>query len=145
MIQISQRADYAFFLLGLLARSKQPVALKSLAEEHDMSFQYLQEVAQQLRRAGFICSTRGTHGGYHLDIDPAEVSVLEIIHALEGTQFSGTCQAAAGNSENLKKQHSCARASACPSKEGLALLKNKMLGLLAEVTLADMFAQKVTS
>ncbi|MFO0703092.1 MAG: Rrf2 family transcriptional regulator [Candidatus Andersenbacteria bacterium] len=134
MINLSRKSDYGFYLLTLLAEDGGALSLRQVAEQHDLSFQYLQEVAQTLRRAGFLSAARGARGGYRLSKPAGEVSALEVIAALEGAFFAETCMSSDGS-------YQCVRADRCRSKRGLSALKEKVLGVLATTSLADIVAE----
>lgn len=63
---------------------KGPVPLKSVAERHDLSEHYLEQLIAPLRNAGLVRSTRGAYGGYKLAKSPEEISAGDVIRVLEG-------------------------------------------------------------
>lgn len=68
-----------------LARSgDSPVPVKELAERRDIPDQFLEQLFSTLRRAGLLTSHRGSKGGYTLARTAAEITVLEVVQALDG-------------------------------------------------------------
>lgn len=135
MLNLSRKSDYGFYLLALLAEEDGgALSLRQVAEANELSFQYLQEVAQELRRAGLLKAARGARGGYRLARPAGEISALEVVAALEGAFFAETCMATNGG-------YDCVRADRCLSSRGLTSLKEKVLGLLATTSLADIVAK----
>jgi Rrf2 family transcriptional regulator, cysteine metabolism repressor len=61
-----------------------PTSLKSIAQEHDLSEHYLEQLVSPLRNAGLVKSIRGAYGGYKLADDPKNVTAGDIIRVLEG-------------------------------------------------------------
>lgn len=61
-----------------------PTSLKSIAEKHDLSEHYLEQLASPLRNSGLIRSIRGAYGGYVLTRRPEEITAGEVIRVLEG-------------------------------------------------------------
>lgn len=61
-----------------------PLSLKEIAERQGLSEHYLEQLAAPLRRAGLVTSVRGAQGGYALGRPPQEITVGEILQALEG-------------------------------------------------------------
>lgn len=61
-----------------------PVMVRELAESQDISERYLEQILNTLRTAELVKSTRGARGGYELTRDPSEITIGEIIRALEG-------------------------------------------------------------
>jgi Rrf2 family cysteine metabolism transcriptional repressor len=61
-----------------------PTSLKSIAEKHQLSEHYLEQLVAPLRNAGLVKSVRGAYGGYVLTKPPEQISSGEIIRVLEG-------------------------------------------------------------
>lgn len=61
-----------------------PVSLKSIAEQHNLSVHYLEQLAAPLRNAGLIKSIRGAYGGYILAKEPKLIKAGDVIRVLEG-------------------------------------------------------------
>lgn len=83
-MQLTQHTDFGLRLLIVLARSeKGSVALPTFAAEQGLSYNHVAKVAQGLIRAGFITSQRGRNGGVTLARPPAELTVGQVVRALE--------------------------------------------------------------
>ena len=83
-MQLTQHTDFGLRLLIVLARSERgSIALPTFAAEQGLSYNHVAKVAQGLIRAGFITSQRGRNGGVTLARAPAELSVGEVVRALE--------------------------------------------------------------
>ena len=75
-----KRFDYALILLEYLKQKKGGfVDVRSVAKESNLPGAYLEKVAQELKRAGWLESRKGAGGGYRLVKDPASVSVETLI------------------------------------------------------------------
>ncbi len=61
-----------------------PTSLKSIAEKHQLSEHYLEQLIAPLRNAGLVKSIRGAYGGYILSKSPEEISSGDVIRVLEG-------------------------------------------------------------
>lgn len=61
-----------------------PIPLKSVAERHDLSEHYLEQLIAPLRNAGLVRSVRGAYGGYKLAKPPEDITAGDIIRVLEG-------------------------------------------------------------
>lgn len=85
MIKLSKLSDYAIVVLSLLARDRAKLMTASvLSASSGIPEPTVAKVLKLLSREGVIVSTRGVNGGYMLERDPAEISVTELISALEG-------------------------------------------------------------
>jgi Rrf2 family protein len=82
----STKAEYGVRLMVELGRQPDsgPVSLSSVAEAERLPLSYLEHLVAKLRRAGLVTSTRGAHGGYSLAHPATEITMLEVVEALEG-------------------------------------------------------------
>ncbi|SMO62982.1 cysteine metabolism transcriptional regulator CymR [Melghirimyces algeriensis] len=85
-MKISTRGRYGLtIMMDLAARyGEKPTSLKSVAERHNLSEHYLEQLVAPLRNAGLVKSVRGAYGGYKLSRSPEEITAGEIIRVLEG-------------------------------------------------------------
>ena len=93
---ISMKSRYAVRALTELARREEtqagrPVRLSEIAESREMPLQFLEQVFAALRRAGVVRSRRGAAGGYSLARPAAEITVLEVVAALDGLPSPAEC------------------------------------------------------
>jgi Rrf2 family protein len=85
MISVTSKSRYAVVAMAELARSgNRPVPIATLAERRGMPVQFLEQLFSTLRRAGFLEGHRGVKGGYTLARSAEEITVLEIVQALDG-------------------------------------------------------------
>ena len=85
MISVTSKSRYAVVALAELARSgKQPVPIATLAERRGMPVQFLEQLFSTLRRGGLLESHRGVKGGYTLARPPEQITVLDVVQALDG-------------------------------------------------------------
>ena len=85
MISVTSKSRYAVVALAELARSgTDPVPIGQIAERRGMPVQFLEQLFSTLRRAGILVSHRGAKGGYTLARPPEDITVLEVVQALDG-------------------------------------------------------------
>lgn len=86
MLTITSKSPYAVRALAELARtgSPGPVPIGEIARRRDIPVQFLEGLFATLRRAEILQSQRGVKGGYSFARRPEEVTVLEVVEALEG-------------------------------------------------------------
>ena len=86
MLTITSKSPYAVRALAELARSGSsgPVPIGEIARRRDIPVQFLEGLFATLRRAGILQSQRGVKGGYSFARQPEEVTVLDVVEALEG-------------------------------------------------------------
>jgi Rrf2 family protein len=68
-----------------------PAQIKDISRRQNISPRYLEQIFQDLKKAGLIKSRRGPQGGYQLARKPQEISVKDIIHATEGEMALVNC------------------------------------------------------
>ena len=86
MLTITSKSPYAVRALAELARAGTagPVPIGEIARRRGIPVQFLEGLFATLRRAGILQSQRGVKGGYSFARQPEEVTVLEVVEALEG-------------------------------------------------------------
>jgi Rrf2 family cysteine metabolism transcriptional repressor len=85
MISVTSKSRYAVVAMAELARSgSDPVPIAQIAERREMPVQFLEQLFSTLRRDGLLHSQRGVKGGYTLARPPEEITVLEVVQALDG-------------------------------------------------------------
>lgn len=86
MMKLSTRSTYG--LRAALALAVQhgaaPVTVAALAEENQIPRRYLEQILNRLRRRGLVVALRGPRGGYSLALEPARITVGDIVRAVEG-------------------------------------------------------------
>ena len=83
-MQISARADYAVRAMVALAADGETVKAESLADEQGLPRKFLEAILADLRRSGLVASQRGPDGGHRLARAADEISVADIMRAVEG-------------------------------------------------------------
>jgi Rrf2 family protein len=85
-MMFSTKSEYGVRVMVELARrgGDEPVALAEIADHEGLPLAYLEHLVARLRRAGLIVSRRGAHGGYLLAREPGQISMAEVVEALEG-------------------------------------------------------------
>lgn len=77
-------------------------ATKTLAEFHGVPKEYLSKALQALASAGIVVGTLGPTGGYRLAKKPQDISILDIVEAIEGKKKTFECEEIRNNSPCLK-------------------------------------------
>jgi Rrf2 family protein len=90
-VRVSTRGDYASrALLSLALRAQNaPTPVKELAERTGLPQPYLEQILLALKSEGLVVSKRGVGGGYLLAKDPSEITLAEIVTAVDGPIVAG--------------------------------------------------------
>ena len=86
-LNVSAKVHYACLAMLELAKhhiQPKPVRMRKLADAHGISSQFLVQILLQLKTAALVESTRGASGGYRLSRLPSEISIGDIVRAVEG-------------------------------------------------------------
>lgn len=134
-MRFSTREDYGMILMANLARrsSNAPVSLRQLAQEEQLSFLYLEQLAAKLKQKGLLVSQRGAQGGYRLARDPKEVTVGDVVRALDAP---GLVRCIHGE---------CEREPSCTMKPAWQKLQDQIDTAMDKVTLSEFSHQKSTT
>jgi len=111
-----------------------PITLAGISERQSISLSYLEQLFSRLRRQGLVSSVRGPGGGYKLAKNYAEISVAEIINAVDEQIDATQC----GGQENCRDE------GLCMTHDLWATLNGKILDYLAGISLADMVASQTS-
>lgn len=92
-MHIAKRTDYAVRALVDLAEhaGEGPIQSADVASRQDIPESFLEQVLADLRKAGLIHSTRGRQGGHALALLPDEISLADVVSALEGPSSAPEC------------------------------------------------------
>jgi Rrf2 family transcriptional regulator, cysteine metabolism repressor len=109
------------------------VSLGSIAEAEGLPLAYLEHLVQRLRRQGLVESHRGAHGGYTLSRPAEEITMAEIVEALEGNLAPIEC---------ITPEGMCSREVAgqapCPTKLLWTRVQGSIVRTLNDMTLSDL-------
>ncbi len=130
---ISTKAQYGLRALVEIAHAgNQSVALKHVAERQDISLHYLEQIASNLRRAGFIRSVRGAFGGYKLARAPESITALEVVEVMEGSIAPVSC---------IEDSSSCVHTSSCGTESLWRRVDTALRDVLGNATLKDLMLE----
>ena len=89
-MRVTAKADYALRALIEIARRDDgaPVSAEELGRLQDIPHGFLQAILADLRRAGYVMAQRGQSGGWRLNRDAADISVADVIRAVDGPLVS---------------------------------------------------------
>lgn len=83
-MRLSARVDYALRAVCELAAARAPRTVEQLSAAQHIPNKYLESILGELRRGGLLRSQRGADGGYRLGRPAADISIADVIRALDG-------------------------------------------------------------
>jgi len=89
----SRQCEYALQAVVYLALKKEGerISIKDLARRLDIPYHFLGKILQGLTRKGFLTSVKGPHGGFALAMPAEEITLFQIVEAIDGAGFSQNC------------------------------------------------------
>lgn len=137
-MRITSSIEYATRLMVTLAgeHGKAPVPAERLAESDNVPADYVSQILVKLRRAGLVNSHRGSSGGYALSKSPTEITIAQVVRAVDGAVFEDVCERFDAGTKDCRHQGHC---SISPVWTKLGDL---VTGYFESVTLAAILEQK---
>jgi Rrf2 family protein len=137
-MRITSSIEYATRLMTTLARAhgQAPLPAERLAESDNVPSDYVSQLLVKLRRAGLVVSQRGSAGGYALSRPPEQITLGQVVRAVDGDVFEDVCGKYERGEKDCRHQGGC---SISPVWQKLGAL---VTGYFESVTLAAILAQK---
>ena len=134
-MRLTHLADYAVVLMTAAARRPNAARLSAteLSAETGVPLPTAQKLMGQLATSGLLSSVRGAGGGFTLSKPAAEISLADIVEAVEGPIAMTVCSGHDGPSD-------CALDAHCRVKPHMGIVGNAIRGALGAVSLADLCA-----
>ncbi len=130
MLRVSKLTDYATVVMTcLLDAGGGVLSAQSLAERARLEVPTVSKLLKQLAQADLVVSTRGINGGYRLALAPEQISIADIVTAMEGPIGMTECSLHAGL---------CDHETHCSVRVNWQRINRAIADALASVTLADM-------
>ena len=131
MFKLSKKADYGLIAVKHLAvhREQHSCSATEIAEEYGISTMLMAKVLQKLARQKIVVAKHGATGGYTLAKDPAQISALDVISAIDGPVLITSCVTSHGN---------CGAADKCSVREPLRRVNESIMNVLSAVTISQM-------
>lgn len=145
MLSFTRKVDYAVVALARLAEQSEsgggPMSARQIAGDYGLPLPLLMNLLKDLQKSGIITSTRGAHGGYLLAERPSGITIMQVIEAVEGAPELTPC---CGENYGMDPaERTCRMVGACPMSASMNRLHGKFIGMLEQVTLADMIEGEV--
>jgi Rrf2 family protein len=132
-MKLSTKGRYGLLaMVDLAVYSKENhISLKSISERLEMSDNYLEQLIALLKKGHLVESKRGAQGGYALAKDPKDITIGDILRALEGSLAPTQCTCE-------DKHYKCTIASRCVTKPVWEKLRDGINQVVDSITLADL-------
>lgn len=132
MIRLSKKIEYAILAVQYISRNpSRLISAKEISEKLNISFEFLSKTLQKLIQGGIVSSRQGAKGGYSLAKPATEVSVEDIIKAIDENTAIVECFEHAGG-------ESCGRTDECTLRSPIGKIQHEINTILRKTTIADL-------
>jgi len=134
-MRVSAKVDYALRACAELAAAGDgPVKGDRIAQAQQIPLKFLENILLDLKHAGLVQSQRGAEGGYWLSLSPEEISLADVIRAVEGP---------IANVRGLRPEQVEYAGTAAPLRDVWIAVRANLRAVLEVVTLADVAAGRL--
>ncbi|WP_192772101.1 RrF2 family transcriptional regulator [Plantactinospora soyae] len=133
---MSAGVEWALHCCVVLTAARRPVPAARLAELHDVSGTYLAKQLQELSRAGFVRSVQGKSGGYVLTRPADEITMLDVVEAVDGAASAFVCTEIRQRGPLATPAEACT--TPCPIARAMGEADSAWRAALRSVTIADL-------
>ena len=127
---IRRDTDYAVRALLYLASTKdESASCRQLAEACDIPQSFAHKILKKLANASLVVSRAGRAGGFRLNREPEQVSLHDVLKAIQGSVTISRC---------VREPKVCPRRPSCPLSVQWSKLQDSLVGLLDDTTLQDL-------
>lgn len=139
-MRITTQGSYGLVCVLTIARNtdREPVSIQVISEKEQLPIDYLEQLLLKLRRAGIVKSSRGRSGGYVLARPASQLTVRDVIEAVEGSVFDTICD------RKKRKKDACVRPRDCLAKPVWTELKARIEDYLGKVRISSLLNAKTT-
>jgi Rrf2 family protein len=131
VLRLSKKADYALIALSYMAAPGRQsiVTAREVAQRHAIPVELLAKVLQRLVHAGVLTSIQGINGGYRLAKPPADVSVAQVVEAIDGPLMLTACDDQSDTCEQYLK---------CNIRDPLHRIRARIVTALDECSIEEL-------
>ena len=135
MLKISKSVEYSIFALKQIYNNKSSNLLiaRDIAEKENIPTELVAKLLQKMKKNGILESVQGKFGGYSLAKNPAEITLFEVIEAIDVDVQITECLCENATEENCKRIFSCSLRSPFYN------LQNEIINLMKNLKLTEMF------
>lgn len=134
MTLLSRKADYALLILAHLHGRSEGANARVIAERYQLSKPFVANILKELTNKGYLEGHRGVKGGYVMRRPAREITLADLLAAIDEHFQLTVC-----NHHDSPVHEGCTLEATCPVKGPLAAIHARLMGVLHDVTLADLF------
>lgn len=127
----SKSCEYGVQALLFLAKENraEPIHLRFISDSLRVPHHFLSKILQTLSRDGIVISHKGLYGGFELGRSPSNITLLNIVHSIDGVAFFDSCILGIGE---------CDEHNPCPVHENWITMKSMILDMLQNTSIQNL-------
>lgn len=136
-MKLKLTTDYAIRIIGYLYQNGDEISTaKHMSEQLYITYNYIIKVIASIKKAGYIESIQGASGGYRLAKDAYDITLYDIIEAMEGKTLINHCLRGEGCNYYIKNNFNC------PAHDALGTIQAELINLLKNKKINEVWAAK---
>lgn len=128
MFRFSKKIDYGLILLSDMCNDPAPASAREMAARYKLPQPMIANILKALSSGGVLQSTRGAQGGYELARNPRQITLAQIVEAVEGPFSLVDC---------VEDDDQCRYTEVCPTHDPLQVVHRKFQSFMEGLTLAE--------
>lgn len=138
MLSLTRKTDYALIALTHMAQDPEGCcSAREIATRYRIPLPLLMNILKLLAKQGLAKSARGPRGGYTLSVSPADITLYDVIRAVEGPVQLVQCVDHGPDVAGDSSGPGCCLMSSCPVHSPIQLVHHRLVEFLTSVSLAD--------
>ncbi|QQS38031.1 MAG: Rrf2 family transcriptional regulator [Ignavibacteriales bacterium] len=131
MLKLSKKTEYAFMAVKYIALNQNGccITAKEISDKYDISYELLSKVLQRLNKHQIVSSFQGAKGGYVLNKSPFELTLIDIIRAIEDDYKITDCMNGKGTTDD------CRHVECCTIRDPLLKVQKEIERVFSQTTL----------
>jgi Rrf2 family protein len=136
MTLLNRKVDYALLILSYLHQRTEGGSAREIADRFELSRAFVANILKLLCGKGFVTSHRGVKGGYVLQRPAEEVTLAQLMEALDDSFYLAECNKLPSGDSDM-----CSLTHICPVHNAIGEVHRRIREVLGKVTLAEIFGQ----
>ena len=128
----SKYAIRAVIYLAIYSSAEKKAGIKEISSKLDIPTPFLGKILQRLAKHKILSSTKGPHGGFSLEVPANDISIMEIIEIIDGTESFDVC---------VIRTTKCSHDEPCSLHDRISPLRNNMKSVFITETIADLASE----
>jgi Rrf2 family protein len=128
-MKISTKSRYGIRAIAFITKEKRCCSVREISQKEHIPFEYLEKIFSKLKKAELVNVKRGVNGGYTLSRDPKDISVGQVVQALDGKFIPVQC---------TDGQFKCPQSCGCLAQKMWHKIQSAFISTLDSISLSSL-------